>query len=540
MASVRRAAPGHWRDRKLDRRGVAWRLFATCWLVFALHFATNTVREIFPALSLGDRLSFDVSEYLGLHPDLFTLPGRGAFINNNPGASMLGAMPYFVARPLIDPIVARVQEQRSGAPDPPEYDTIYPLAREFVREARARGLDVKFGLGAAVMQVGLMAPLSALSVAIMYRLLLPLTGASGPAVLLALLYAFATPVLYRTAQLNQNVLVGHCALFAFALLWQPGDAASRPRGVHYLAAGLLAGWAVVLDFSGIVVALVLGGYAVARWLMLPPDARSRSDLPLFGLGLAASLAVLAAYQWQAFGHPLFPAQAYMPAANYTDQGYRGLSWPQADLLLETAVGLRYGLFTSAPLLLLALWPPAWRQAGGRLVGLREFWCILAFCGLFFLFAAANQYGRMQFNSGVRHVVPATPFLFFLSAGTLLWLPRLAAVLIGIGCTYWSWCLAMYRDVEQGVGIFESIVAISTHGPRLPWLTTLERLGYIHDGSPVLALVMLSAGLLILALWGGTRPWRAVAGLGPRRADRLSTRVANSLPVDLTRDKETTA
>ena len=75
-------------------RGAAWRLFLTCWLLYALHFATNTVREIYPALSLGDHLSLDVSEYAGLHPDIFTVPGRGAYINNNPGASLLGAIPY--------------------------------------------------------------------------------------------------------------------------------------------------------------------------------------------------------------------------------------------------------------------------------------------------------------------------------------------------------------------------------------------------------------------------------------------------------------
>jgi hypothetical protein len=77
---------------QLSLGSISFRLFLTCWLVFALHFATNTVREIYPALSLGDHFSFDVSEYYGLHPDIFEIPGRGAFINNNPGASILGAV----------------------------------------------------------------------------------------------------------------------------------------------------------------------------------------------------------------------------------------------------------------------------------------------------------------------------------------------------------------------------------------------------------------------------------------------------------------
>ena len=90
------------------------RLFITCWLVYGAHFATNTVREIFPALSLGDHLSFDVSEYKGLHPDIFELPGRGVFINNNPGASILGAVPYIITRPVIDFAVDRVQAMREA------------------------------------------------------------------------------------------------------------------------------------------------------------------------------------------------------------------------------------------------------------------------------------------------------------------------------------------------------------------------------------------------------------------------------------------
>jgi hypothetical protein len=498
MSCLDQPAGAHPNARRV--RGVALRLFAACWLVYTLHFATNTVREIYPALTLGDRLSLDVSEYLGMHSDIFEVPGRGAFINNNPGASILGAIPYVLARPIIDRITELVRERRAAAPEPPpEYETAYPMAREFVREARARGLDVRLGLGAAVMQAGLMAPLSALSAVVMFSILARLTPSPGAAVLLAALYAFATPVLLRTGQLNHNVLVGHFALFAFALLWRPWDDPAHPRRPLYLLAGLLAGWAVVLDYSGLIVPLVLVPYALVRRAGLPAVARSRRDLPELAVGVIASLAVLLVCQWLAFGNPFYPAQTYMPAATYTHLGYRGMSLPQLDLLLETAFGMRYGLFTSAPLLLLALYVPAWRQGGGRIVGRREFWCIVAFCALFFLFTAANQYGRMQFYMGVRHVVPVTPFLFLLAAGVLLRMPRLPAVLVGIIATYWSWCLAMYRDVEQGLGVFESLIHITLEGVRLPWLTTVEAMGYLPKGIFATPLLLL-LGLIVWALW----------------------------------------
>ena len=89
-------------------RSVARRLFFTCWLVFALHFATNTVREIYLALGIGDHFSFRVDEYAHMHPDLFEKEGYGWHIGNNPGVSMLAAIPYALTRPIIDSIVKRV------------------------------------------------------------------------------------------------------------------------------------------------------------------------------------------------------------------------------------------------------------------------------------------------------------------------------------------------------------------------------------------------------------------------------------------------
>jgi len=479
---------------------IALRLFITCWLVYVMHFATNIVREIYPALTLGDHLTLDVSEYVGFHPDIFEVPNRGAFINNNPGASILGAIPYALARPIIDCVVERVQRARMTSPKPmPEYNTIYPMRREFHRKAYERGLDVKFGLAAGVMQAFLMAPVSALSAAVIFRVLVSLTSVVRRALLLALLYAFATPVFYRTAQLNHNLLIAHCALFAFALLWRPWDDPLRPQRPRYLLAGLLCGWAIVLDYSGTVVVLVLGLYALARRASLPVEARSRADLLRFAIGVVACIAVLMGYQWLAFGSPFLPAQYYMPTTQFSQYGYGGMYWPSIDLLWKTAFGLRFGLFTSAPLLLLALYVPGWYCSHDRIVGRLETWCIVVFTVAFFLFSASNQYGYMQFNTGVRHIVPVTPFLFLLTASVWLRLPTIVATFVSIAATYWSWCLAMYREVYPGLGVLEPLIQITLKGVRLPWLTTLELMGYVRSQlyAPLL-LALLS--VVILAPW----------------------------------------
>lgn len=481
----------------LSEKQIAWRLFITCWLIFSLHFATNTVREIYPALSLGDHFSFDVSEYKNLHPDIFEIENRGSFINNNPGASMMGAVPYFLLRPLTDRIIDRVRLAREVNPivaEASDYETVYPLSREFYRQARARGFDIKFGLAAAEMQFFVMSPISALSAVVMFQIFLFLTGSKKASLLLALVYAFGTPIFYRSAQLNQNLLVAHFALFSFALLWRP----RKRQKPLYALAGLCAGWTLVLDYSGLVVIATLSVYAVSRWYAASEEKRSVVNLLGFFGGISIGVLILMAYQWSSFGSPFFPAQSYMPPANYTEIGYRGFAFPQADLLYETAFGLRYGLFTSAPILLLAFLYPIRTKKKNIILPSRELFFAISFITLFFLFCAANQYGRMQFNSGVRHIVPVVPFLFLFAGIGLLKIQPLLRAVLAVAGVYWSWCLAMYRDVEQGGGIFEAFKHITLEGFRLPWLTTLERMGYVQNASalPLLLLIL----IFLWCLW----------------------------------------
>ena len=487
---------------RASTRRTALRIFFTCWIVFALHFATNAYREVYLAMAIGDHFSFSVAEYLGLHADVFEMPGRGAFIAGNPGGSMFGAVPYLAARPVIDFLVDRVMAKRKATnAQPPPYDSPWPAAREFHRRAFERGLDVRLGLGMAAMQALGMAPLSAAAVTVMFFVLLVRTGSRSNAIWLALLYAFATPVFYRTAQLNHNLMVAHLALFAWVLLWRPWDDPEAPKRPRYLLAGFLCGWAVVCDFTGIVVVAALGIYGLLRRNALPAYAKSPWDAARFIAGVAAAGTVLLAYQWICFGHPLRPAQHYMPTPAH---GYRSLVFPQGKLLFQTAFDLRFGLFTSAPLLLLAFVPVLLR--GQRIVERRETRLILAFAAAMFLFCCSIEYGYLQFNTGVRYVVPAVPFLFLLAANVLLRMPRLPAVLTGILATYWCWCLSMYREVEIGLGVLEGPIRITLEGFRLPWLMTLQRMGYAPAHATPLALLAI-CGAVIWAIWRvpATRP-----------------------------------
>lgn len=164
------------------------RLFATCWLIFVLHFATNIVREHYLSFTIAEDHSFRMDKYLGLHVDIFDTAAHGAHIGNNPGVSMLAAIPYWVCRPIIDRVVLAVNARRiaAGAPTTAAYNDARARRVEFYRKVREQGLDIQFGLAAGVIQALFMAPLSALSAVVMLRVL----GALGLAMRSALLGAF--------------------------------------------------------------------------------------------------------------------------------------------------------------------------------------------------------------------------------------------------------------------------------------------------------------------------------------------------------------
>ncbi|MGH9802314.1 MAG: hypothetical protein ACRD82_18270, partial [Blastocatellia bacterium] len=297
--------PESWR---FTTRGLAWRLFLTCWLVYGLHFATNTVREIYPALAIGDHFSFRVDEYANLHPDLFEKEGYGWHINNNPGASMLAAIPYAILRPAVDRVVARVQQQRaaSGLTEPPNYNSPWPMAREFYKQSWQRGYDIKFGLAAAITQMLCMAPISALGVVLMFFVLRQVFGSDKTAVWLALLYGFGTPVFFRTGFLNQNMMMAVAGFAGLVVMWNPSSKEGRSSrknfsstksheestkgktesldflrdasrdfvekpflenfGIRFFLGGLAGGSTLLMDYSGVVMLLGLFVYGLAkRW-----------------------------------------------------------------------------------------------------------------------------------------------------------------------------------------------------------------------------------------------------------------------------------
>jgi hypothetical protein len=379
------------------------KLFLTAWIVYSAHFATDIVREHYPAFALGERGTLSVDHYLGLHPDLFAIEGRGVFINNNPGASLVGAIPYALFRPAIDIAVERVVAGREGKP-PPEFNDPRPNRRAFFEKTYSKGLGIAIGCG------------------------------------------------------------------------------------------------LLCDYAGAGPVIVMGIYALARLAsVLPPGAAVLRMAPMIA-GACIPIGALLAYQAWAFGHPLFPAQQYMPATQYSGEGWNGFDWPALDLLFQNLFDRRFGLFAFGPILLAALAHPFIVGRETARVKRPELWLGFGLFAALLLFTSANQFARLQWNTGFRMLAALIPPLFIVCADVLTRLPHRFLVPLGVVAIFHSWCIAMIR-----ADAWESLTAVLSSGPKLPWLTSIWRAGGTYLPFEASA-SLLALPFLVLSALGVVATW----------------------------------
>ncbi len=306
---------------------------------------------------------------------------------------------------------------------------------------------------------------------------------------IALVYALGTPVFFRAAYLNHNLLVCDAGFVALLLLW---DKNGRPLPLMRAAvAGLLAGYAVLCDYSGVV---VIAAGALYVWLRSAgqPAMRRWHVMAAYGSGLIPGAAALAIYQAWAFGAPWLPSQHYMPPTSATPRGYRGFDWPSPALAWANFFDPRFGIFAYCPALILAFAAPFTNRTRRR-IPTQEMCVLLIYFGLFVLFCAANQYSWLQTSTGFRYLVPVVPALTLLALQTAEALPRPV-----------RWGLA-------GVTFFQSLVVAAAHRTdvrealgtlwerrgQLLWMIRLRDAGV--SMSPVFPVATFSLLLLACAL-----------------------------------------
>jgi hypothetical protein len=528
------------------------RLFLVCWILLSLFFATNVVREHYPAFALLDRGDFKCDRYAHMHADLFQHTDGHWYVGNN----LLGSVPAIAVLAVFDPLLDRLEEysKRKLAESPAEadapYDTKYPNRQKMWKLVKQAGLDLRFGASTALTSVFLMAPLTACFAVLVFEVLRRRAVERGRAVWLALLFAFGTPVFYRTAHLNHNMFLMETTFAAFLLVWLGSDERRALSLGRRVAFGALLGATCALDYAGFVLAGMLFLYFAVPRLASAGLARLVRECVAIALAAAPFLAFLLWTQWLMYGDPFTPGQKVMPHQNeYVDQGYRGIGLPVPEIFVKNLIAPGWGLYAFGPLLLLALLPAARFIKSEKLVfPLRERRWSLALVLAFMLFCAANWYSLLQFNTGFRYLLPCVPFLFLAASD---WLTRMRTgplVALSIVVIAHGTVLSMTREVndtenlirheavDQGTSelalpdywkrmLTETPVPVAyrridEEGPQLPWLTVLKQTQPSLKAE--LASPWLPLALIATAIAACVGLWR----LGARAEARLAGRTSS--------------
>jgi hypothetical protein len=496
---------GEWNGFTL--RGIYVRLFLTCWLIYFLHFSPFVSRELYLTVSLAERQTLHVDDYIGLHPDLFVMEGRGAFMGGNPGASILAAIPYAIALPVVNKL-APIRAPKALADEKAETKDPRFMRQMFYKKARAMGIEVRLGLAAMITAGLFMAPLAAASALLMFWIFLQLKFRISTALWLSLLYAFGTPIFFRSASLNLNLVVALLAFAAFVLLWWPSGARPELERWRILGAGFLAGYGVLTDYTGAVPAAALGIFALAQQMRTKSFFTALRESLWFVVGAAGPVLFLLWWQWYCYGNPWLPAQFHMPQKYY--QNYpseRGFGWPLPEGLYGLLFDPLYGLLIFSPIFILALYHFAlWKKKQNRLPAnvIVFSWC---FSVAYWVFCSMIHYTlRHQWQEGVRYMVPVVPFLFLLAGDVLTRIPRAVAYFAGLVAVAEMWCLAMVRESP-----LDSVISVIFLGPSLPSVSTLARVAaqYYPDlqkgGNPLMLIILV--GVVVILLWRVKSPFQ---------------------------------
>lgn len=480
---------------------------------YSIHFATNVVREHYPAFSLIERGTFWVDDYRGFHSDIFVHANGHAVIGNQVLVSALAAIPLFVAKPLLDRLenYSKAKIAAEGVSNA-EYRIDKPMRRDFFRLVKERGLDLRFGAATVITSVFFMAPLTAGFLVFFYQLLRQRGVDADSATALSLVLGFGTPLFYRATVLGHNMFVMFSMFFAFVLLWVgPGESFPVSRRNRFLA-GVFGGLALATDYVGVLILPLLYGYLVIPRLRTADAATAlRESVPMI-VGAVPPVLFLLYSQWAMYGNPFLPGQYWMPNQNaYVNEGVRGFTLPDLEVFWQNLFHPGFGMYSWAPILLLALVPAAYYPRPALVLPMRERRFLAVIVVSFLVFCAANQYSRLQFNSGFRYLLPLVPLLFLALADHWVRLPRWSKIVLATISVVHSWVIVVFREP-----VWKSWSMLLEEGPSLPWFRVLGMTaapGNLWLGGWYVPMAVLSATMFAAAAiwWYGARLERVLTG-----------------------------
>jgi hypothetical protein len=312
------------------------------------------------------------------------------------------------------------------------------------------------------------------------------------ALAVALMLGVCTMMLEHAVNLYAHDLA---ALFAFGA-WLAIEE-TPVTGRRAALGGLLCGLAVLTEYEAGIILIVLAGYLLAR---------QRARIGWFALGGTGPFAVLAWYQWRAFGAPWHtPSTYYAGVLGGTTRG--GYSVPTVHDLGAVLFGTR-GLLIGAPIAFVGIAGAVWLVVSGAGAARRHAIVALAVLVPYLVLCAGWSGLPLLEEPGPRYLIPALPFLAVPLAAhwDRLWRPMLLGAVIGAlvavpdATTY-----ILLRPKQPAI---PELLRRVRHGEFLP---TLWSMAFGRAG------IVLYAVSVVLVIAGVTRAWRQSAGSEPVRA-----------------------
>lgn len=333
------------------------------------------VREFNPVTRRTDMVDGDLARF-----------GSHFYTDKAPGMSLLGAIVYVIAKPV------------GGLPDHPIDESAIPYwpADYFI----------------TLVTSGV---LTALLAVVVYAFSLRLGATHAAGVVLGLAYGLGTPALVYATLFYGHQASACCTFTSFFLLYRAAHE-GRSNVWNMLLAGLLAGFSVVVEYQTAVISAVLGLYVIVA------IRRVRLVLVFGGAGVLAS-ALLAAYNYRAFGDPLDLGYTHEVSrqfsAIHSSSNPLGLRLPRWEEAREVLSGILWGPFRG-----LSFYAPVLLAAPLGLVALlaRRFWgvALVAVAAVGWMLFLNVSYPLWQggWCTGPRLIVPAIPFATLLVGGLL--------------------------------------------------------------------------------------------------------------------------
>lgn len=435
-------------------------IFLAAWVTSLVHFspaATGSDRYVLLLLAMVEQGTLRIDAYRSMTTELATADGHW-YLNTNPGMSFLAAPAWAALQPVAGP---------------PAGVTVPSSLRFFAAHFA--------GLATTTAAAG------ALTCALLAAVLLQVTGRISAALLGAALYGWGSIELFFSTRLQQNVFIAFLATAVWVLLREARGAPSRGT---LAAVGFLLGLGLFVDLSVVPLGLaVLAALAWDRCLL-------RSLFPL-AAGAILPLAGLALYQQAVFGHPLWPAQAYIPReGTVIAEGLLGLSLPSPARFLPQLVSPGCGLFVFMPWAVLPFLPGGFRE---RLRAFAPREVALAASALLFYLLWVGILPSSQFcQFGPRYLLPAVPFLATAAVLALRSWPRLGGALMATGF------LINLAGAQLGFPTDNAARTVAVWLLRGPWLPVVD---WLRAHWPEGASILTPYGLLLAWLAALAAFWR---------------------------------